>query len=188
MQIFIGKDKWGPIAWNILHSFSINNNKKISENKKHDYYIFYTTFVFIIPCLICSTHYEEIVMYINPLEEEKINRNYIKKWVYNTHNIINELLYKKNYPFKKGIEENKLINNSNAIYFIKIVYSNFDYEKMSYYKFDQIYNFFVCFCILYPDLEKRKNYKKLVNTKEFKKIKTPLEFKRWFSENKKKLS
>jgi len=187
MKIYIGKEKWGPIAWNMLHSFSINNNKKIKENKKQEYYLFYTSFIFIIPCLICSAHYEEIITYIHPLEQDKITRNYLKRWVYDTHNIINDLLYKKKYPYKKSIEENKNIHHEDVIYFIKLIYINIDYSKISYYKFDQIYTFFIYFCSLYPILSKRKEYKKLIEKKEFKEIKTPNQFKKWFSINKGKL-
>ena len=34
-----GRKTWGPKAWHLLQTFAINQNKKISNNKKHNYYI-----------------------------------------------------------------------------------------------------------------------------------------------------
>ena len=36
-----GKEIWGPIAWHLLHTFSIGNGKKIKEEDRNSYYIFY---------------------------------------------------------------------------------------------------------------------------------------------------
>jgi len=176
------KEKWGPKAWNLLHSFSINNNYKIPENKKHNYYIFYTTFTYILPCIICSDHYYDIIHNIEPLEEEKISRSYIKKFIFKVHNIVNSILNKSKYSYKKYIQEQPITNNEDIFFFINNVYKNFDYDMMSLYKFDQIYNFFINFCILYPDKHIQKNLKKLIKSNNFKNIKTPIDFKQWFGE------
>jgi hypothetical protein len=48
---------WGSKAWHLLHAFS---TKKISDDKKHNYYIFYTTFIYLLPCIVCSEHYSII--------------------------------------------------------------------------------------------------------------------------------
>jgi hypothetical protein len=34
-----GREFWGSKVWYLLHAFSINNNLKIPENKKHNYYL-----------------------------------------------------------------------------------------------------------------------------------------------------
>jgi hypothetical protein len=166
------KEKWGPKAWNLLHSFSINNNYKIPDNKKHNYYIFYTTFTYILPCIICSDHYYDIIHNIEPLEEEKISRSYIKKWIFKVHNIVNSILNKPKYSYYQTIT-----NNEDIFFFISNVYKNFDYDMMSLYKFDQIYNFFINFCILYPDKDIQKKLKKIIKSNNFKNIKTPNDFK-----------
>ena len=54
---------------------------------------------------------------------------------------------------------------------------------MSFYKYDQIYNFFLNFCLLYPDKIIRRDLKKLLNNTLFEKILTPKEFKKWFYNN-----
>lgn len=179
----IGRDIWGPYAWHLLHVFSINNNSKISDEKKHNYYIFYTSFTYVLPCLVCSTHYSDIIYNINPLEDSKINRVYLKKWVRTAHNIVNNILDKEQCSYKDCIKNNILVRDNDIFFFINNVYRNFEFENMSLYKFDQIYNFFINFCLLYPNLEKRKKLKKLINNKVFKTIQTPKQFKRWLGEN-----
>ena len=107
------KEIWGPKAWNLLHSFSINNYLKINGKKKHQYYIFYTSFIYILPCEICSKHYEEIIYYINPFIEKNITREYLIKWVFDAHNIVNSLLDKKEYLYNDFIKNHKINNNTN---------------------------------------------------------------------------
>lgn len=181
--MIIGKEKWGSKAWHLLHIFSINNNKKIPDNKKHNYYIFYTTFSYILPCLICSDHYNDFVMNKKTLIEEKITKNYLKKWVFDIHNHINKMLYKKIYDYDIYCKECNDINNKDIFFFIDVVYKNFDYKMMSLYKFDNIYNFFKNFCILYPRMKIRNNLKYLLKITDFKKINTPIQFKEWYIKN-----
>ena len=171
-----GREIWGPKAWNLLHSFSINENKKISVRKRHNYYIFYTSFIYILPCDICREHYSDIIYNIEPLIEEKISRKYLIKWVFDVHNIVNDLLDKPQFPYKKFSKDvNKDVNKD--IYFIlHSIYLKFDYVQMSLYNFDQIYNFFINFCILYPISSIRKNLKKIIKSKKFKKISSSKEF------------
>ena len=178
-----GRKTWGPKAWNLLHSFSMNNDHKINDNKKHNYYIFYTTFVYVLPCLVCSEHYSDIIYNINELDENKISRKYLIKWVYETHNIVNDLLDKPKYSYKKFIAENKTINHKDNFYILKAIYLSIDYKIMSFYKYDKIYNFFINFCLLYPNDDIKKHLKKFIKSPEFKNIKTPKEFQLWFIEN-----
>lgn len=179
----IGRELWGSFAWHILHSFSINNNYKISNNKKHNYYIFYTSFIYILPCLICSEHYSDIIYNINELNEDDINRQYLMKWVFNAHNIVNKILHKPKYSYNNCIKKHKITNHKEIYTFMSIVLNNFNFEKMSLYKFDQIYNFFINFCLLYPELSIKKDLKKIINSESFKNIHTPLEFHDWIINN-----
>jgi hypothetical protein len=175
-----GKEKWGPMAWHLLHSFSINENLKISENKKHNYYIFYTSFKYILPCEICGEHYSDIIYNLNPLEKKNITRIYLKKWVFNTHNIVNSIINKPLYSYKKFNKNNYIVNNKDIFFIIKYIYKNFDYQNMSLHKYDQIFNFFINFCILYPIKNIRIKLKKIIKNENFIKIQTPLKFNEWF--------
>ena len=183
-MIYNAREVWGPKAWHLLHAFSINNNFKISEDKIHNYYIFYTTFLYVLPCLICSEHYSDILYNIHPLEKDKINRIYLKRWVFEIHNIINKELGKHLFPYNDFIEKyNCEINHIDIFYIIDAIYKDFDYNMMAMYKYDQIYNFFINFCLLYPDKQIKKNLLKITNKKDFLNIKTPKQFEKWYRKN-----
>ena len=175
-----GRQKWGPILWHILHSFSINENFKISESKKHNYFIFYYSFKYILPCIICREHYSDIIYNLNPIDEKNITRIYLKKWVFDTHNIVNNLINKQIYTYKEFNKNSKVVRNKDIFYIIKIIYKNFDYQNMPLYNYDQIFNFFINFCILYPVKDIRKKLKKIIKSEDFIKIQTPIKFKEWF--------
>jgi len=184
----LSKKIWGPMAWYLLHEFSMNNHRKIPESKKHNYYIFYTSFIYVLPCEMCSNHYSDIIYNMNILGECKINRLYLMRWCFKTHNIVNDFLNKPKYSYKNFIDDYKKIDKSIAHKYIFIIlnltFNQFDFDKMSLYKYDQIYNFFINFCLLFPDFNKRKKLKKIIsNNTSFKNIKTPKQFKTWFNEN-----
>ncbi len=178
-----GRNIWGPKAWHLLHIFSINNNLKIAESKKHNYYIFYTSFSYLIPCLVCSEHYSNIVNNLYPLYEKKINRKYLIKWVFNVHNIVNEIIHKPKYDYNKFLKNSIEIKHNDIFFIIYSMYSEIDYDNISLYKYDQIYNFFINFCLLYPEKNRRILLKKIIKSKTFKKLITPKEFNSWFKDN-----
>lgn len=179
-NILVGPEKWGPLAWHLLHSYSISGNKKILELNIQRYYIFYTSFIQIITCKICSTHYDEIIKYIIPLDKNKISRNYLKHWVFEIHNLINEYLNKKSFQYKKCIQYHSNIIHKDIFFFINTVYLNFEYNTMSIYEFDNIHQFFINFCYLYPDRIIKNKLTKYISTKKFKNIYSPIEFKKWY--------
>jgi hypothetical protein len=177
-----GNNFWGPKAWYLLHSFSIYDNSEIKNKDKHKFYIFYMTFIYILPCFQCSQHYTNIFFYINPIDEKKITREYMKKWVFNTHNIVNGLLDKKEFPYSELDNEYKNINHDLIFYTLKILLLNIDYKNVSLLTYDQIYTFFINFCKLYPDKIIRKNLKNVLDTNHFLKINTQIKFEIWLRE------
>ena len=140
------------------------------------------SFIHILPCIICKEHYSDIIYKINPLIEEDITRKYIIKWVYNTHNIVNEYIDKPKYNYKKFIN-NFSIKHNDIFFILSSIYSNFNYESLSIHKYDQIYNFFIYFCLLYPDKDKKKKLKNLLKKDDFKNIILPKDFHIWFTSN-----
>ena len=183
-----GKEVWGPKAWNLLHSFSIIYlKKKLSIKTKKKYHDFYHAFIYILQCLECSEHYTDIVLNKNPLHEQDITREYLLKWVFRTHNIVNDELDKPNYKysdFLKQIKNDSYINHNSIFFVLRAIYINFiDYNVISLYKYDQIYTFFICFCYLYPEKDRRIKLKKLIKTDDFEEILTPLDFKNWLKTN-----
>ena len=175
-----GSNVWGSKAWHLLHAFSKN---KISNDKKHNYYLFYKSFVYILPCIICREHYADILYIENTLEEESIDKEYLIKWVFDTHNIVNKTLNKPQYNFDIFLKNIKKINHNDIFFILKCFILNIDYNNISLYKYDQIYNFFINFCILYPEKERRKVLKKIIKSPAFVNIYTPNQFKLWFVQN-----
>jgi len=171
---------WGSKAWHLLHAFSIN---KISDDKKHNYYIFYTTFIYLLPCIVCSEHYADIIYVNNILEEEKINKKYLMRWVFDTHNIVNKTLNKPKYNYQIFLNSFNEINHNDIFFILKNFIKNIDFDNISLYKYDQVYNFFINFCILYPEKTRMKKLKKIIKSKNFIKINTPNQFKLWFINN-----
>lgn len=182
-MIYYSIETWGPKAWHLLHAFSINNNYKIPNNIIHNYYIFYTSFLYILPCLICSEHYSDILYRLYPLEEDKINRIYLKRWVFTIHNIINKTLHKKIYLYDDFVANQNIINHDDIFFIINTIYKDIDYRELTMYKYNQIYSFFLNFCLLYPDKKIKKNLKKLINKKDFKNIKNANDFELWYKNN-----
>ena len=179
--MIFSKKIWGPKAWYMLHAFSFNDNLKISDINKHKYYIFYTSFLYLIPCYICKKHYNEILNHLNPLDENKITRNYIKRWVYNTHNIANDFLNKPKYKYSKLKDDFKSIDHVNIFYALILLVKNFNYDEMSIFTYDNLFNFFINFCILYPNKVVKYKLKKLLKNTNFYNIQTPKEFEKWFN-------
>ena len=180
------KSIWGPCAWHLLHSISIGNNKEIKEKYKMSYFIFFKTFGYIIPCIICSEHYKNLFGIFHKINTNFLSRQYLIKWVFDLHNIVNKNLKKNIYNLDDCISNNITINNKKIFFFINNIFLHNDYKNISMYKYEQYYNFFVNFCKIYPDKNIKKILKKLISSKDFKEIETPLEFEKWFINNYKK--
>jgi arsenate reductase-like glutaredoxin family protein len=177
-----GKKYWGSKVWYLLHAFSVNNNLKIPENKKHNYYIFYTSLIYLLPCSECARHYTNIIYEINILDEDKIDRKYIKRWVFDTHNIVNDILDKKIYKYSKLKKDYIDIDTNKLFYTLEILLKNLNYDNMSILTYDQVYNFFINFCILFPNKIIRKNLTSVIERNHFDKISNPIQFEKWLKE------
>ena len=182
----IPKSVWGPKGWHLLHSFSIYPKEEILENQKHEYYLFYKTFMYVIPCRICKIHYKDIMEIIEPLDEKKINRKYLKKWVWKIHNIVNGRLNKKKIEYKKAMDLQKNINNNDIFYFMNHVFFTIDYKNCCISDFDHLYHFFYIFGKLYPDLQVRNKLLPLIISEEYSNLSSPNQFKEWYIKNYKK--
>jgi len=54
-----------------------------------------------------------------------------------------------------------------------------DYATMSFFEFDKVFDFFVCFVKLYPTKNIHEKLNKLIQKKSFQEIDTPKEFGKW---------
>jgi len=177
----IDKNSWGPYAWHLLHRVAINNMEEIAIEDRHFYYIFYTSFIFILPCIVCREHYDDIITHINPIKEYKISREYIIDWINTTHNEVNSMLDKPVINREDGINYHKKTDNSKIFYFIYGVFSNLN-NNISIFDYDQIYNFFIALSHLYPDDKIKELLISSINEEKFTNISSPIDLKKWFIE------
>ena len=176
-KISLGKKSWGPIIWNMYHTFAINY---ISTNNNKNNIDLYEKFIhclgYILPCDTCRVHYNYLITDIYPLDKDEINKDNLFKYTYEIHKLINETLNKKNISYKKAYKLNKKINNKDILFIIKTIYLNLEYKSMSFYTYDKIYNFFISFCKLYPEKKIRTKLKKIIDSTNFENITGPNQF------------
>ena len=175
MTIIIPTDKkmWGPLAWHLIHNFSI----KSTNNECM--FILIKTFGYILPCPTCKKHYNYLISDIYELKKK--NKNIMIKYLYEIHNIINQNLNKNhNLTYNEVLDKQKKTNNEKIIFFFVISYSNLNYIDMSFTEFDKIYNFFYCFIKNYPDKKIRNIFENILNNNSLDICQTPLSFKKWF--------
>lgn len=172
--VSISKEIWGAMGWHLIHNFSIHSK----DNECM--FILIKTFGYILPCPTCKKHYNYLIDEIYVLDKQNISKKKIIKYLHEIHNIINSNLEKKKISYKKAIDIHKNTNNEDILYFIIMIYSQFNYNIMSFNEFDKIYNFFICFLKNYPDEILNKKFLKMLNSNDFKKSDTPLTFKNWF--------
>lgn len=179
----LSKKIWGPKAWNLLHSFSFHPKTELTPDEKHDYYILYKTFYYILPCRICKIHYKDLLEIFEPLQEKKITRKYIQQWVWKIHNIVNRRLGKKQISFQDAKKLQHKIHNHDIFFFMNHVFLNFDDQQCCATDFDHIYHFLFVFAKLYPDPIIQKKIYASVQSNEYSVISTPRQLKLWYKKN-----
>ncbi len=181
----LGKNIWGPKAWHLLHSFSLhhNQNEIWDKEKKHGFYLFYKTFVYLIPCKICQLHYKNMFEIFEPLDEKNISPKTLPKWIWKLHNRVNSRLGKKELTYEEGLKAQENLKNEDIFFFINSVIFELDTKKCCIHDFDQIYHFFYYFGILYPDKKIQEKIKPLILSDSYSNISSPNEFKEWYKNN-----
>ena len=177
---YLGRSIWGPKAWHMLHAFSIGMNKSIKVEERKCYYLFYKTFAELIPCTVCKSHYIDYFYYIYTIEEKEINRESLKKYIYELHNIVNEDLNKPQISYRKAIQLHKKTRHQDIFFFMNHAITQYLKLDLSLEQYDRFYTFFVCFCKLYPDKFLRNSLEKLINCHKFKNLKRADQFLNWY--------
>jgi len=90
--------KWGPSAWNYLHTLTFNYPENPSNENKKYYYELFNNLQFTLPCKYCRDSYSIFFKYIN-INDFLGDRMGITYWLYTIHNIINLKLNKKKVKF-----------------------------------------------------------------------------------------
>lgn len=86
---------WGPPMWHVLHTISFNYPVKPTLKIKQKYREFVKNLIFILPCGKCRENLKQNFKKL-PLKTKHLkSRDTFSKYVYDLHELINEMLGKK---------------------------------------------------------------------------------------------
>jgi len=85
---------WGPAMWHSLHTMSFNYPVNPTKEQKQEYYAFFMSLQWVLPCKYCRDNYKENLKKL-PLDTKALkNRDSLSRWVYHLHNLVNKNLDK----------------------------------------------------------------------------------------------
>jgi hypothetical protein len=86
---------WGPGMWHFLHTMSFNYPMEPTQKQKQTFKDFILSLVYVLPCKHCRDNLQKNLK-ICPLTNNHLkNRDTFSRYIYNLHEIVNNLLKKK---------------------------------------------------------------------------------------------
>jgi hypothetical protein len=95
---------WGPHGWRFLHYVSLGYPNNPSEEDKINYMNFYQMIKNVLPCSVCSRHYEENYNAMPLTDEILSSKEKLVEWVITMHNIVNHSTGKRIIPLDEALE------------------------------------------------------------------------------------
>lgn len=86
---------WGPAQWHILHTISFNYPVNPSQEEKNNYRNYILSLQNVLPCGACRKNLKNNLKSYPLTMDHMKNRNTFSKYIYNLHEIVNEMLDKK---------------------------------------------------------------------------------------------
>lgn len=87
-RLGITLDRWGPGAWNTLHSFAHTSPKELTVEQQEQWRTFLHTFATLLPCPTCRKHFAEYL-----LQQEGPDtfstRETLVRFLHDAHNEVN---------------------------------------------------------------------------------------------------
>lgn len=100
---------WGIHGWKFVHHIALGYPNKPTENDKNNYKSFFLLLGNVLPCHICSDHYNEHLL-IYPLDDKVLStKTNLINWTIDMHNEVNKKHGKKIYSYVEALE---LIKNN----------------------------------------------------------------------------
>ena len=102
---------WGPPTWFFLHSLTFYYPEKPSYKDKSNYYDFFNSLQYVLPCNICRDNYKRHLKEY-PISPYLDSKKSLVEWLIHIHNLVNK-------------ENNKpLLSASDVIQKYKYIYLN----------------------------------------------------------------
>lgn len=109
-------DIWGPMAWSLLHSITLEYPETPSQLEKDNMRQFINSFGKVLPCDKCK------INFINHLEELPLtdivlaSRTNFIKWMIDVHNSVNRMNNKKELSYHEALKNMLIISNGTNNY------------------------------------------------------------------------
>jgi len=123
-------NQWGPHGWLFLHSITFQYPDNPSLIDKKNYYNFFHSLQFVLPCEKCRSHFSSNLKKYPIQLNSRLN---LIHWLINIHNNVNKSLHKKNYS----------INQIQNLY-----QRNYNYDLINNKIIDQNFNHYIYIIIL----------------------------------------
>jgi hypothetical protein len=96
---------WGPSLWHYLHIMSFNYPVNPTVNDKKYYRNFVINLKYVMPCKFCrinlKTNFKTLPLTISNMK----NRDTFSRYIYNLHELVNEMLNKKSKLSYEDVKE-----------------------------------------------------------------------------------
>jgi len=91
---------WGPGAWTLLHSITLNYPESPSQQDKNEYSEFFYSLANVLPCNICQNNYRKNLEEL-PIKFYLQSKKTLVNWLFEIHNRVNIETNKKTITFKQ---------------------------------------------------------------------------------------
>lgn len=112
--------KWGKHGWIFLHYVTFNYPINPTQENIDNYYNFFYSLQYVLPCDICKKHYSNNLLKHNLIGALK-TRNTLIRWLIDIHNDINYELGKPILSYDKALQKLDKVDNNNYIYYTIIL-------------------------------------------------------------------
>ena len=109
-----GPQVWGPFGWKFIHYITMGYPNNPSSEHKQNYLNFFNTLQYVLPCSICSAHFQENMKNYPLTDNILSNKIQFIEWGIYMHNLVNIKNGKKIYNIDNlNADINKDIENYN---------------------------------------------------------------------------
>ena len=93
---------WGPSLWNSIHYIALAYPDAPSETDKKAYFEFYRDLYRVLPCEVCSKHYQAHWADQGLRPEDLVSADTLFAWTVRLHNLVNRDLGKNEWSLEKA--------------------------------------------------------------------------------------